>query len=176
MLLPLITQKFATRLVVLEGHFDSLSVAIYGQVVGASGGALEAPVIPALSHLSVSYEPTPLPQLPEPRRLPSLMDPARMLAPTQIAVQLLAEDYPDWRLDSVIRQLMSEDDHSAGRTTNGNASLETVSESLQRCVSDQDTDPEDWLDDAAHLSRSPFLAAVPDLADRFVERLHDALG
>lgn len=99
-----------------------------------------------------------------------------MLAPTQVAVQLLAEDYPDWRLDSVIRQLMSEDDHNTGRTANGNASMEIVSESLQRCVSDHHTDPEDWLDDAAHLSRSPFLAAVPDLADRFVERLHEALG
>lgn len=156
---------------ILEGDYDALSIAMYGKPAGSS----EVEIGPR-SPMVLDYEPFPLSSIPKSRQLPISFDPARTPAPTQIAVQLLAEDYPDWKIEAIVRQLIAESHHNPGRIVNGDASFDKISESLERCISDNTTDPEDWLDDAVQLSRSPFLASVPELADRFIDRLNDALG
>jgi hypothetical protein len=144
---------------------------VYGHAVGSPDAALELP-----APMVLDYEPIDLPPSPETRKLPPNLDPARMSAPTDIAAQLISEDYPDWRLDSMVRQLLAEADYNSGRTVNHDFTLDGVSQSLAKCVNDYDTDIEDWLDDAVRLARSPFLASVPADVDQFVVRLHHALG
>ena len=163
--------KFATRLVIFEGSFEALSVAMYGYAVGSQDVASQLP-----ASMVLDYQPVDLPPLPEPRKLPPNLDPARMSAPTDVASQLISEDYPERRLDSVVRQLLAEADLHSRRAVNGHSTPEDVSQSLAQCVNDYDTDIEDWLDDAVRLARSPFLASVPADADQFVDRLHHALG
>lgn len=163
--------KFATRLVIFEGSFKSLSVAVYGHAVGFHGTAFELP-----APMVLDYQPIELLPLPETRKLPPNLDPARMSAPTDAAAQLISEEYPEWRLDSMVRQLLAEADYHSGRTVNDDFTPEDISQSLTKCVNDYDTDIEDWLDDAVRLARSPFLASVPADVDQFVDRLHHALG
>ncbi|KAK7062154.1 hypothetical protein R3P38DRAFT_2833730 [Favolaschia claudopus] len=69
--------EYATRLMILKGEFDSISIAIYGEIVS------EAPSeIPP-------YEPKPLPAV-NARPLSRAVDPASMLDPAHLAKQLLS--------------------------------------------------------------------------------------
>ncbi|KAJ7167651.1 hypothetical protein C8R46DRAFT_1093694 [Mycena filopes] len=68
--------EYATRLMIVKGAFQSVSIAIYGETVSE----------PAPD--PTSYEPRPIPVV-EPRPLSKAVDPARMLDPTHLAKQLL---------------------------------------------------------------------------------------
>ncbi|KAJ6560426.1 hypothetical protein B0H19DRAFT_116148 [Mycena capillaripes] len=68
---------YATRLMIVKGAFQSISLAIYGETVS------ESPSDPS------PYEPKPLPSV-EPRPLSRAVDPSSMLDPTRLANQLLA--------------------------------------------------------------------------------------
>ncbi|KAI9000679.1 hypothetical protein BD414DRAFT_511352 [Trametes punicea] len=82
--------EHATRLMIVKGKFESVSMAIYGEVVSESHAAPS------------SYEPRPLPTV-TPARLSAALDPANMRDPTQLARQLLKmiPDAPE--LELVIR-------------------------------------------------------------------------
>ncbi|KAJ6616217.1 hypothetical protein B0H10DRAFT_2219617 [Mycena sp. CBHHK59/15] len=69
--------EYATRLMIVKGKFESLSIAIYGEIVSE-------PVPEPLA-----YEPKPLPSV-EPLPLPKAVDPSNSLDPTHPANQLLA--------------------------------------------------------------------------------------
>ncbi|KAJ7098718.1 hypothetical protein B0H15DRAFT_821944 [Mycena belliarum] len=69
--------EYATRLMILKGAFQSLSLAIYGETVAEPPTEIKF------------YEPKPLPVV-EPRRLSKAVDTASMLDPTQLANQLLS--------------------------------------------------------------------------------------
>ncbi|KAL6309840.1 hypothetical protein BKA93DRAFT_287049 [Sparassis latifolia] len=69
--------EFATRLMIVRGSFQSVSMAIYGDF------ASETTTFPEL------YKPLPLPSF-EPPALSSALDPANTLDPTQLAMQLLS--------------------------------------------------------------------------------------
>ncbi|KAI9064886.1 hypothetical protein FKP32DRAFT_1675270 [Trametes sanguinea] len=66
----------ATRLMIVKGDFESVSMAIYGDVVTESQAAPS------------SYEPRPLPTV-TPAPLPAVLDPANARDPSQLARQLL---------------------------------------------------------------------------------------
>ncbi|KAH7923670.1 hypothetical protein BV22DRAFT_1015011 [Leucogyrophana mollusca] len=68
---------FATRLMIVRGDFECVSMAIYGEIVA------EAPLPPK------SYTPEPLPAV-EPRSIAPALDPANSSDPTFLAKQLLA--------------------------------------------------------------------------------------
>ncbi|KAJ7044806.1 hypothetical protein C8F04DRAFT_1069583 [Mycena alexandri] len=68
--------EYATRLMIVKGVFQSVSIAIYGETI--SEPAPEP----------TSYEPRPIPVV-EPRPLSKAVDPASMLDPTHLAKQLL---------------------------------------------------------------------------------------
>ncbi|TBU32987.1 hypothetical protein BD311DRAFT_774649 [Dichomitus squalens] len=82
--------EYATRLMIVKGAFDSVSMAIYGEVVS------DTPAAPEI------YEPRPLPSATAVPLAPAL-DPANARDPTQLARQLLKliPDAPD--LELVIR-------------------------------------------------------------------------
>ncbi|KAJ7498487.1 hypothetical protein FB451DRAFT_1202051 [Mycena latifolia] len=69
--------EYATRLMIVKGAFQSLSLAIYGEIVSEPAPEIQ------------SYEPKPLPVV-EPRPLSKAVDPCSMLDPTRLATQLLA--------------------------------------------------------------------------------------
>ncbi|KAJ7368801.1 hypothetical protein DFH08DRAFT_947693 [Mycena albidolilacea] len=69
--------EYATRLMIVKGAFQSISIAIYGEIV--SEPAAEVP----------AYEPKPLPTV-DPRPLSRAVDPSSMLDPTRLANQLLS--------------------------------------------------------------------------------------
>lgn len=73
----LMPSQYATRLMIVKGAFQSISLAIYGETVS------ESPSEPA------PYEPKPLPAV-DPRPLSKAVDPASMLDPTRLANQLLS--------------------------------------------------------------------------------------
>ncbi|KAH9927088.1 uncharacterized protein BXZ73DRAFT_49012 [Epithele typhae] len=77
----------ATRLMIIKGAFESISMAIYGEV------ASELPAAPK------TYEPRPLPSLSS-SPLPPALDPANSRDPTQLARKLLKliPDAPDLEL------------------------------------------------------------------------------
>ncbi|KAJ7437107.1 hypothetical protein B0H11DRAFT_2108517 [Mycena galericulata] len=68
--------EFTTRLMIVKGEFQSLSMAIYGETVSE----------PAVEILE--YKPKPLPRV-EPLPLSKTVDPSNMLDPTHVANQLL---------------------------------------------------------------------------------------
>ncbi|KAK0243203.1 hypothetical protein EDD85DRAFT_947346 [Armillaria nabsnona] len=68
--------EYSTRLMIIKGKFQVLSLAVYGEIVA------EIPPIPD------TYEPTPLPSLPF-APLPKSVDPANAADPTQLARALL---------------------------------------------------------------------------------------
>ncbi|PIL37469.1 hypothetical protein GSI_01163 [Ganoderma sinense ZZ0214-1] len=68
--------EYATRLMIVKGTFQSVSMAIYGDVVS------DAPTTPE------AYEPQPLPSITA-TPLPSALDPASARDPTQLARELL---------------------------------------------------------------------------------------
>jgi hypothetical protein len=70
-------RQYATRLMIVKGAFQSISIAIYGEIV--SEPAAEVP----------AYEPKPLPTV-DPRPLSRAVDPSSMLDPTRLANQLLS--------------------------------------------------------------------------------------
>ncbi|KAL7282662.1 hypothetical protein ACG7TL_004135 [Trametes sanguinea] len=80
----------ATRLMIVKGDFESVSMAIYGDVVTESHAAPS------------NYEPRPLPTV-TPAPLPAVLDPANARDPSQLARQLLKliPDAPE--LELVIR-------------------------------------------------------------------------
>ncbi|KAJ6458661.1 hypothetical protein C8R47DRAFT_1162997 [Mycena vitilis] len=69
--------EYATRLMIVKGAFNSVSIAIYGEIVSDSPPALSA------------YEPKPVPSV-EIRPLSRAVDPSSMLDPTRLATQLLS--------------------------------------------------------------------------------------
>ncbi|KAJ6561511.1 hypothetical protein DFH09DRAFT_494900 [Mycena vulgaris] len=69
--------EYASRLMIVKGAFESLSLAIYGETVSEPASEI------------ISYEPRPLPAV-EPRPLSKAVDPSSMLEPTHLANQLLA--------------------------------------------------------------------------------------
>ncbi|KAK0190531.1 hypothetical protein F5146DRAFT_1121051 [Armillaria mellea] len=68
--------EYSTRLMIIKGKFQVLSLAVYGEIVS------EIPPVPD------TYEPTPLPSLPS-ALLPKSVDPANAADPTQLARALL---------------------------------------------------------------------------------------
>ncbi|KAJ7639333.1 hypothetical protein FB45DRAFT_424905 [Roridomyces roridus] len=70
--------EYATRLMIVKGEFQSVSMAIYGEVISES-----------TSEASVAYESTPLPHV-EPIPLSSTIDPCNMLDPSHLAKRLLS--------------------------------------------------------------------------------------
>lgn len=68
--------QLSTRLMVVKGAFESVSMAIYGDVVNE------------LPPLKNTYEPRPVPSL-DPIPLSSALDPANARDPTKLASQLL---------------------------------------------------------------------------------------
>ncbi|KAJ7068757.1 hypothetical protein C8F01DRAFT_1208184 [Mycena amicta] len=83
-------EDYATRLMIVKGEFQSLSIAIYGETVRDT---------PATSP---AYEPLPLPVL-NPLPLSETVDPASMLDPTQVANQLLDLIPNSPKLELIIR-------------------------------------------------------------------------
>ncbi|KAI0775889.1 hypothetical protein BD413DRAFT_470056 [Trametes elegans] len=82
--------EYATRLMIVKGKFESVSMAIYGEVVSEATGA------------PITYEPRPLPTV-TPIGLAPALDPAHSRDPTQLARELLKliPDAPE--LELVIR-------------------------------------------------------------------------
>ena len=70
------SSQYATRLMIVKGSFDSVSMAIYGEVLS------DAPTTPT------TYESRPLPSV-TPAPLAPALDPAATRDPTQLARQLL---------------------------------------------------------------------------------------
>ena len=79
--------QYATRLMIVRGSFESVSMAIYGDIV--------SDVAPA----ATLYEQRPLPSV-SPLPLPPALDPANMLDPSQVARMLLKviPDAPEFEL------------------------------------------------------------------------------
>lgn len=69
--------QYATRLMIVRGVYDRVSMAIYGDVISE------------LSPPLTTYEPRPLPSV-EPAPISQVLDPANMRDPTYLAQQLLS--------------------------------------------------------------------------------------
>lgn len=74
---PLLYFQFATRLMIVRGKFEKLSLAIYGDIISEP--------LPPLS----SYEVTPLPVVSY-NALPPALDPGNSTNPTDLALSLLS--------------------------------------------------------------------------------------
>lgn len=89
---PLIVSQYATRFVIFQGAFQSVSLAIYGDLV------TEQPTLP------LTYHPNPLPVI-EHTPLTGSLDPANAKDPTLLARQLL-ELTPDSPPLAIVVRLM----------------------------------------------------------------------
>ncbi|KAI0371605.1 hypothetical protein BV20DRAFT_1035231 [Pilatotrama ljubarskyi] len=142
--------EHATRLMIVKGEFESVSMAIYGKVVSET-------------HTSPSsYEPRSLPTV-APAPLPAALDPANSRDPTQLARQLLRliPDAPDLAL--VIRLIFclkpSNDDWDLPDFPYLHADLE-------------DTGSDFNLEKALRLTTRPVPDDVsPDAVTRFAEKV-----
>ena len=88
----LITWQYATRFVIFQGAFESVSLAIYGDLVA------EQPTLP------LTYHPNPLPVV-EHTHLTGSLDPANAKDPTLLAKQLL-ELTPEFPSLAIVVRLM----------------------------------------------------------------------
>ncbi|GLB34142.1 hypothetical protein LshimejAT787_0110260 [Lyophyllum shimeji] len=144
--------EYATRLMIVKGKFDVLSIAIYGDIVSDA---------PASTR---TYEPRPLPSI-EPVPLSKTIDPSISSDPTMLAKQLLAIIPDSPPLPLVVRLMFclkpSNDDwdlpdfpylHSdLGAHDADDLDLETVIDALSKPVRD-DTPDEDLMTFAARVS------------------------
>lgn len=149
------TNQFATRLMIVRGDFEIISMAIYGEPI------TDAP--PALA----PYEPRPLPVL-EPIPISPALDLAKSTDPTLLARQLLSRIHGTPPLNLVIRLMFClkppGDDWDLPEFPH-----------LYSDLHEEDTDID--LDSAYRCLSRPVADDTPvDALQRFADKVADAIG
>jgi hypothetical protein len=156
---------------IFEGAFESLSVAVYGRLASDTS---DTSLIP-LPTPRLEYKPIKLSIIPQ-RRMHFSMDPAHNAQPFHLAAGYLAELYPQFTLDGIIRHLFVFDANSNNEhQSNGTLTAATAYPDLASCLVADESDA-DWLTSAVLAAQSPFMAYVPADVDKFSARIQNCLG